>query len=254
MAKNKKHTVSSMTNALHLLNLFSVDNAEWSLTDLAVELDVGPSTIYRITNTLIHEGFLVRDPLTKNFRLGSQILPLGHLIISSYEICDLSPPILEKLVQNTGETVHLSIVDANQTIYIQKFECPNYVSVSTHVGKHNPVHCTSTGQIILAYQSNERINEVISSGLTPFTPYTITDSNKFRERLTKIRKQGFTFNIDEMDLGVSAIAAPVKSPSGKVEFSVSIAGPNSRINHNSAPLISKYVLQAADELSKKLKS
>lgn len=255
MGSNEKSSVSSMVNALKLLNLFTMDEPEWILTDLADELNVGVSTVYRLTNTLMHEGFIVRDSVTKNFRLASSILELGHYVITSFDICEISPPILEKLVQDTGETVHLSILEGNKSIYLQMFECSNYVNVRTHVGKKHPAHCTSTGQIILAYQSEEVINSVIEQGLPLYSPKsaTITDPIKFKERLALIKKQGYTYNKDEMNVGVSAIAAPVKSPSGKVEFSVSIAGPSSRINANNAPMLIKLVTNAADCLSKKLK-
>ncbi|WP_394236926.1 IclR family transcriptional regulator [Niallia oryzisoli] len=255
MVSNEKSSVSSMVNALKLLNLFTMDEPEWILTDLADELNVGVSTVYRLTNTLMHEGFIVRDPLTKTFRLASSILELGHYVITSFDICDISPPILEKLVQDTGETVHLSILEGNKSIYLQMFECSNYVNVRTHVGKKHPAHCTSTGQVILAYQSEAEIDRVITQGLPLYSPKsaTITDPMKFKERLALIKKQGYTYNRDEMNVGVSAIAAPVKSPSGKVEFAVSIAGPSSRINANNAPTLSKLVVKAAECLSKKLK-
>ncbi|KAA9013245.1 IclR family transcriptional regulator [Niallia endozanthoxylica] len=255
MGSNEKSSVSSMVNALKLLNLFTMDEPEWILTDLADELDVGVSTVYRLTNTLMHEGFIVRDPVTKNFRLASSILEMGHYVITSFDICEISPPILEKLVQDTGETVHLSILEGNKSIYLQMFECSNYVNVRTHVGKKYPAHCSSTGQIILAYQSEADINRVIAQGLPLYSPKsaTITDPIQFKERLALIKKRGYSFNKDEMNVGVSAIAAPVKSPSGKVDYCISIAGPNSRINANNAPTLIKYVTKAADELSEKLK-
>lgn len=253
MNSTKKRGNSSMTNTLKLLNLFTLEEPEWSLSDLSEELDVGLSTVYRLTNTLIEESLLYRDPVSKKFRLGSFILNMGHTIITSYDICELSPPILEKLVTDTGETVHLSIIDQNETVYLQKFECPNYVNIFTHVGKRNPIHCTSSGQIILAYQSEKKINNIIENGLTPYSAYTITDPPKFKERLEHIRKQGFTFNIDEMNLGVSAVAAPVKTRTGHVEYAVSIAGPSSRISPARLQTLSRSVVRAADELTQKLK-
>jgi IclR family KDG regulon transcriptional repressor len=253
MTIEENSAVSSMVNALKLLNLFTMDQPEWTLSELAEELNIGVSTVYRLTNTLIHDGFLIRDQATKNFRLGSSILQMGHYIITSYDICKLSPPILEKLVQHTGETAHLSILEGNKTIYLQVFECKNYVNVLTHVGKTNPAHCTSTGQIILAFQTEAIIEKVIGAGLPSISPYTITDPKKFRERLQVIKKRGFTFNKDEMNMGVSAIAAPVKTLTGKVEFAVSIAGPNSRINSTTVPALSKLVVKAAEELSQKIR-
>jgi IclR family transcriptional regulator, KDG regulon repressor len=254
MAIQENSAVSSMANALKLLNLFTMDEPEWTLSDLAEELNVGASTVYRLTNTLIHEGFITRDRATKNFRLRSSLLQMGHYIITSYDICKISPPILEKLVRDTGETVHLWILEGNKTSYLQVFECSNYVNVLTHVGKTNPAHCTSTGQIILAYQPESVIEKVIAGGLPKVTLFTITDSKKFRERLSIIKKQGYTFNKDEMNMGVSAIAAPVKISHCNVEFAVSIAGPNSRIKAGTESTLSKLVIKAAEELSLKLKT
>lgn len=256
MNAKEKSSVSSMVNALKLLNLFTMDEPEWILTDLADELDVGVSTVYRLTNTLMQEGFIVRDPVTKIFRLASSILEMGHYVLSTFDICEISPPILEKLVQDSGETAHLSILEGNKTIYLQVFECLNYVNVRTHVGKKHPAHCTSTGQVILAYQSEETIERVIAEGLPLYSPKsaTITELQKFRERLAAIKKQGYSLNINEMNVGVSAIAAPVKSHSGKVEYAVSIAGPSSRINTNTAPSLIKKVTEAADKLERELKN
>ena len=253
METSTQQRASSMTNALRLLNLFTVDEPELTLSELAEKLDVGPSTVYRITHTLIHEGFITRDPMTKNFRLGSLLLSMGHAIITSYDICELSPPILEKLVQDTGETVHLSILKGNKTVYLQKFECSNYVHLLTHIGRKNPIHCTAAGQIMLAFQSETEIEKFITAGLPGYTSNTLTDPIKFKERLSCIRKKGFSLNMEEMLIGVSSIAAPVKSPLGEVEYSVSIAGPTSRINYNRVHALSKLVMDAADELSKRLK-
>jgi DNA-binding IclR family transcriptional regulator len=254
MANQESSSVSSMANALKLLNLFTMDEPEWTLSNLAEELNVGASTVYRLTQTLIHEGFITRNRITKNFRLGSSLLQMGHYIITSYDICKISPSILEKLVRDTGETVHLSILEGNKTSYLQVFECSNYVNVLTHVGKTNPAHCTSTGQIILAYQPEAAIEKVIAAGLPKVSPFTITDPEKFRERLATIKKQGVTFNKDEMNMGVSAIAAPVKTSSCNVEFAVSIAGPNTRIHAGTFNTLSKLVIKAAEELSLKLKT
>ncbi|WP_428912442.1 IclR family transcriptional regulator [Niallia sp. Krafla_26] len=242
--------VSSLTNALRMLNLFTMDNPEQSLNELANQLGVGLSTAYRLSNTLIQEGFLKKDPMTKNLRLSSKILPLGQLIITSYTINEVSPPILEKLVKDTGETVHLSTIEGNHSIFLAVYECQNYVNVRSHVGKKSPIHSMSAGQTILAYQSETRINEVIENHLPKYTKTTITDPIKLKERLNFIRKNGYTINYEEMDKGVSAICAPIINSRGKVNYAVSIAGPSSRINSSTSPKLVKLVVQAAKELSK----
>ena len=134
-------------------------------------------------------------------------------------------------------------------MYLQKFESPNYAHLLSHEGKPNPIHATSTGQVILAYRCQSEIEEVIAGGLAPYTSHTITNPKQFRELLTRIRKQGYAYSKNELHLGYSSIAAPVKSPLGKVTYAVSIAGPSSRITPHRVQELSKAVKEAADELA-----
>jgi IclR family transcriptional regulator, KDG regulon repressor len=249
MEANQKKSSSSLGNTLRLLNLFNMDEPEFTLSELAKKLGVGLSTIHRLTTTLMHEGFLARDLVTKKFRLGSSILAVEKTILSYYDICQVSPPVLEKLVQDTGEAAHLSILKDHKVVYLQKFDSPNYTHLLSHEGKPNPIHATNTGQVILAYQRQSEIEEVIARGLSPYTSYTITNPQQFRKLLTRLRKQGYSYSKDELHLGFSSIAAPVKSPSGKVNYAVSIAGPSSRITPYRVQELSKAVKEAADELA-----
>lgn len=249
MEANQKKSSSSLGNTLRLLNLFNMDEPEFTLSELAKKLGVGHSTIHRLTMTLMHEGFLARDLMTKKFRLGASILAMEKTILSYYDICQISPPVLEKLVQDTGEAAHLSIVKDHKVVYLQKFDSPNYAHLLSHEGKPNPIHATNTGQVILAYRCQSEIEEVIAGGLAPYTSHTITNPQQFRERLTRIHKQGYSYSKDELHLGFSSIAAPVKSPSGKVIYAISIAGPSSRITPYRVQEVSKAVKEAADELA-----
>ena len=249
MIEKQMKSSSSLGNALRLLNFFNMDEPEFTLSKLAEKLGVGPSTIHRLTTTLIHEGYLARDPKTKKFRLGSSILAVEQTILSYYDICQISPPILKKLVRDTGEASHLSILKNGKVIYLQKFESPNYSQLLSHEGKQNSVHATSTGQVLLAYQSPSEIEKVLAMGLKPFTRQTITEPREFMGLLTKVKKQGYAYSKDELHLGYASLAAPVKSPSGKVTYAVSIAGPSTRITAHRIPELAKEVKEAANELS-----
>jgi DNA-binding IclR family transcriptional regulator len=249
MEAKQLKTSSSLENSLRLLNLFSMDEPEFTLSELAEKFGVGYSTMHRLTTTLMHEGFLARDLATKKFRLGASILAAEKTIQSYYDICQISPPVLKKLVQNTGESAHLSILKDHKVVYLQKIESPNYAHLLSHEGKSNPVHATSTGQVLLAYQKQSVIENVIVGGLLPYTSQTITNPQKLLELLVKVRSQGYAYGKDEFHLKYSSIAAPVKSPSGKVDYAVSVAGPSSRITPHRVQELSKAVKEAADELA-----
>jgi DNA-binding IclR family transcriptional regulator len=251
MEDNNMKSSSSLGNSLRLLNLFNMYEPEFTLSELADRLGVGYSTIHRLTKTLMHEGFLARDLVTKKFRLGSSILATEKTILSNYDICQVSTPILEKLVQDTGEAAHLAILKNDKVVYLQKVDSPNYVHLLSHVGRNNPIHATSTGQVLLAYQCRSEIEKAIAKGLLPYTSLTITDAQQFTELLSKVRQQGYSYSKDELHMGYASIAAAVKSSSGKVMYSVCIAGPSSRITSDRVHDLIKTVREAADKFTKK---
>ena len=246
------HHYSSLRNALRLLNLFSVDEPELQLQAIATRLEIGQSTAYRLVHTLIEEGFVMRDPSAKSYRLAASVLAMGHTIITKVDLCHHSIDILEKLAENTGETAHISVFKDNQVLYLLKIDSSNPVHLLSHAGKKNPIHCTSTGQILLAYQTDSIINKVIERELIGYTKKTITESMKLKNVLQIIRKKGYAVSQEELHKGVVSIAAPVINKKGEILASVSIAGPISRINQNNIPKLTKQVQQAANEVAQKL--
>ncbi|EKN67296.1 IclR family transcriptional regulator [Schinkia azotoformans] len=247
-----KESRSSLRNALQLLNLFTMDEPELSLSQIADKLQVGISTAHRLTYTLIVEGFLTKDSQSKKFRLGASILGMGNTIITQNQLCRISIPVLENLAINTGESAHIAILKDYQAIYLIRMDSKHPVHLLSHAGKQNPIHCTSSGQVILAFQSETMIEQVIACGLQQYTANTITTADKFKQLLLKIQSQGYSISEEELHEGVSSIAVPVKDISGHVIASISIAGPISRINQDTLPRLVKIVKQAADKVSEQL--
>jgi IclR family transcriptional regulator, KDG regulon repressor len=245
---------SSLRNALRLLNLFSVDEPELQLEDIATKLEIGQSTAYRLVHTLIEEGFIVRDPSVKSYRLAASFLAFSQTIITRLDLCRLSLGIIEKLCETTGETAHISIFKDQQVLYLLKIDSSYPVHLLSHAGRENPIHCTSTGQVLLAYQSDETIEQVINRGLICYTSKTTTDPIKFMNLLKTIRSQGYAVSQEQLHEGVVSIAAPVKNTKGNIIAAVSIAGPTSRLNEQTIPKLIKQVQQASDIVSEKLLS
>lgn len=248
------YAYSSLRNSLRLLNLFSVEEPELQLEDMASRLKVGQSTAYRLVHTLIEEGFIVRDSSARSYRLAASVLALGHTIITKLDLCHLSLDILEKLAEVTGETAHISVIKDHQALYLLKIDSSYPVHLLSHAGRKSPIHCTSTGQVLLAGQSDAIIEQVINRGLTSYTSKTITDPIKLKNSLKTIRSHGYAVSEEELHEGVVSIAAPVKNNKGNVIAAVSIAGPTRRINKQTIPKLIKQVQQASDKVSEKLLS
>lgn len=245
---------SSFRNALRLLNLFSVEKPELQLEDISSQLEIGQSTAFRLVHTLMVEGFIVRDPASKSYRLAAAVLALSHTLITNEKLCHLSINILEKLAEKTAETAHIAVFKDDQALYLLKIESSYPVHLLSHAGRTNPIHCTSTGQVLLAYQSDAMIEKVINKGLISYTSKTITDPVKLKNLLQSIRTKGYAVSQEELHEGVVSIAAPVKDHKGKGIAAVSIAGPINRINEHIIPKLAIQVQQAADEVTKKLQS
>ena len=130
--------LSSVKNALRILNSFTMDEPEKKVSDISSSLGLNKSTVSRTMATLASEGFVFKDPETKKYRLGFSILTLSGIINSNMDIVRESQPILNKLVETLGETAHISIFDHLEVVYLQKVECNHPVRFLTHVGKRNP--------------------------------------------------------------------------------------------------------------------
>lgn len=244
---------SSLENALRLLNLFSMDEPEWGISDMAQRLGIANSTVHRLLNTLLAEGFVAKDPRTHLYRLGSSVLALGHLVQSRLNLGQIALPALQRLVQQTNETAHIGILRDNSVIYLTKVECSHPVRLLSHVGKRNDCHCTSSGQVLLAYLPPYRLDEILGKGPFPaYTKKTITDPDKLRTLLAKVRQQGYAVSMEELHDGVCSIAAPVFNARGEVIASVNVAGPVQRMNQSAMPRLIKWVREAANEVSGRL--
>lgn len=248
---NEEYLLSSVKNALRLLRSFSLDTPEKKVTDLAAELGLGKSTISRLLNTLASEGFVTKDPETQKYRLGLTILNLNTVVTSNLEINRESQPILQRLVDEIGETATIAVLEDTAVVYLNRVECKHPVQILSHVGRRNPLHCTSSGKAILAYQNQDFIEGYIDEGLEQYTVNTITNRDTLRTALKSIQEQGYAISIEELREGVASIAAPIRDYTGKVVYAVSIIGPVHRMNPHNLSIISK-VTNAAKEISEKL--
>lgn len=242
--------VNSVKNALRILESFTLDETEKKLSHISRELNLSKSTVSRLLNTLVSSNYVTQDPDTKKYKLGLSVLSLSGIATSNFSYFKDAYPTLQKLTDSTRETTHLSILENYEVVYLHKVDSPHPIRMFTHVGSRNPAHSTSSGKVMLAYQSEYVIERLIERGLNRFTPTTITDPNEFRETLLKIKNDGFATCFEENMEGVVATAAPVKDYSGKVIAAITCTGPMQRMNHYNISKYIKKVKEAAKEVSK----
>lgn len=247
-----RYLLQSVQNGLKILRLFSMERPEWGVTEISGALRLNKSTVSRLISDLVAEGYLEKIQSSFKYRLGLSLLCLSGVITSCLEIHREAKSTMRALADQLEETVHISILEGAHITYLHKVECKHPVRLLSHIGKNNPAFCTSSGKVLLAFETEEIVDEVIAAGLPRMGPNSITDSDALRQDLRKVRRQGYSVCINEMHEEVVSIGAPVRDYTGQVVASISIVGPRQRIDDAKIPRFVAAVVEAGKEISGKL--
>jgi DNA-binding IclR family transcriptional regulator len=223
--------LSSVKKALELLDHFSVDRPELSLAEISREVDAHKSSVFRVLTTLEAVGFLEKDNQSGKYRLGLKILDLAGRVSGRSDIRQIAAPFMEELARETGEVVHLAVLDGSDIVYLEKKGQGQILTVATRIGGRNPAYASSMGKILLADLPEEQIRTILGRGkLEKLTPNTITEIPRLMEELKRIREQGFALDNEETFPGIRCVGAPIRDAAGKVIAAVSVTVPVQRMN------------------------
>ncbi len=221
-------TSQSLARGLAILSTFHSDRPLIGVSELSRGLELSRSTVHRYVATLAKLGYLQQDPDSKRYRLGPKVLDLGFSALNSMDLLEVSAPHLRRLSDETQRTVNVAILDGTDVVYIERCRAARpgqqQIDLNLHVGARLPAYCTAMGKAILAFVSEERLEEVIERiEFVPRGPNTLTDSTAFRAELDKVRASGIAINDEELAYGLRSIAAPIYSQSGDVLAALNLA-------------------------------
>lgn len=245
-------TLTSLRQALRVLKCFTVDEPERGVTEIARYLQVSKSTVHRVLATLEDEGYVRKDEDTHRYRLGLSVLSLSGILMSNLEIYREGQHLLEAFANRFDEAVHLAVLEGLHTVYVSKIESTHPVKILTHLGRQNPIHCTSSGKVILAHQKQEMVDEVIHMGLHAYAPDTMTNPEEFLEHLRDIRERGYATSHGELQAGVSSVAVPVRDYSRQVVGAVTVVGPTQRFTLHKVQLFARQLTTVGQQISTRL--
>lgn len=221
--------MQTVEKAGRVLSLFSVEKPEWGVSEVAERLRCPKSSISEMMSALAHQGLLQRTG-ERRYRLGWRIMAMSRVLLETTEFRDEARRAMEHLVSLFGETVHLAALERGQVVYVEKLRGTRAVQVSvTAVGGKFAAHASAVGKALLAYRPWEEVVEIFEEeGMPTLTPNTITTLEDFREELDGVRKKGYAHDIEEADLELCCVAAPIKDYTGEVVASMSLSVPSYR--------------------------
>ena len=245
--------LSTVRNAARLLKVFRSREADLGVSELARRLGLGKSTVHRMLTTLVAEGLIEQNPRTGGYRLGIVMFELGEAVRVHMDLHAAAGPVLGELRAQTGESSQVGVLDGHEVVYVDRLESTHSLRLFTETGRRVPVHCTSSGKVLLAYLPETRRHAVLRAApLTALTPHTITDLERLAAELARVRRRGWAEAINEREIGVASIAAPVRDITGEVVAAISIGVPLARCSVMSLRRLAPVIVEAAEAASRRL--
>jgi len=250
--RREPQRLSSVAMAMRLLKTFTEGEAELGVTQLARRLGVAKSTVYRLASTLVAEGMLEQNRENEKYRLGISLFGLGALVRQRMNLSNEARPHIFALREATNETVRLALLDGEEIMYIYDLESTQAIRMRANLGDRKPVFCSAEGRAMLAFQDRRIQESVIRKGLAPRTPKTDTDPARLQVALQDVRDKGFAVEVEQCEIGMTSLAAPIHNAEGRVVAAVSIAGPRQRLDSKVIGEFAPLVAETAAIISSRL--
>jgi len=249
--KEAKSSIQVIERMMRLLDALAEHTTPVNLKQLAADTALHPSTAHRILGVMVESRLVDRiEPGT--YRLGIRLLELGNLVKSRISVRQEALPYMQTLHQELGETVNLSVRQNDEVVYIERTAAGNsMMRVVQIIGARAPLHVTAVGKIFLAQDDVASCFEYARrSGLPRYTDNTLTDSAALAQELERIRTQGYAFDNEEAEKGVSCIGAAIYNEEGRVVAGLSVSAPSDRLKKDWA----QSVRRTAEEISRAIGS
>lgn len=241
----------TVVKALAVIEALAQFDAPAGITYIAQTLRLTKSNVFRLLKTLSSQGYVKQDPATGKYDLTLKLWHLGMAAYSRLDLKVVAAPYIHELMKTTRESVHLSVFERDEVIYLDKVESDQPVRAYSRIGDRPPCHSVATGKVLLAYLPNDVLAGVLKRGLLRYTPRTITNASALRKELDATIRRGYGINKCEWREGVCGVAAPIRNSAGEVVAAVGISGPCERFKGKFASF-SQPVIETAIAISQAL--
>ncbi len=242
--------VQSVDRALTILELLAHDG-ESSVTEIAAGLGVHKSTAFRLLATLEAHRLVEQVNDRGRYRLGVGNLRLAGATTARLDVVSEARPVCRQLAADTGETVNITVRSDTSALYLDQQAGSSALQSHNWVGQRIPLHATSNGKVLLSELSETDLAKALPD-LPRFTDRTITSRRAFTEELAEVRRLGYALAVDELEVGLTAAAAPIRSAHGDIIASMSISGPTFRLDDERLADEVPKMVAAALEVSHRL--
>ena len=218
-----------------VLNSITASEHPLGLAELTERLELPRQTIHRTLQSLVQSGMVLRAPQKDRYQVGPALTRLSIAALTTMNSIAPVRDLLQQLVDQTGETCNVGVLDQSEVVYIERIEGSSPLRLQLEVGSRVPFYCTAIGKLLAANQhKNIRSRLFRTVRRTKFTEHTLTDANALEKEFKAIRHQGYSFNNEEFVDGLTAIAVPIRDQGNKPVAGLAVHAPAMRMDRQQA--------------------
>jgi len=245
--------VQSLTRGLSLLEALARAEGGLTLTDVAQRVQLAPSTAHRLLSTLERMGYVYQSGELGRWYVGLQAFTVGTSFLANRDFVAQSHPYMRRLMEQSGETANLGILDGTEAVFIDQVQCRETMRTIVKLGSRVPLHASGVGKAIFAAMPDDEIEAILKvKGLPRITANTITSPETMWASIRVIRQRGWSFDDEEHALATRCVAAPIYNEHAEVLGAISLAGPSSRLPDERIKQLGGLVAHIAEDLTHRL--
>jgi IclR family acetate operon transcriptional repressor len=238
----------SIDRGAQLLALVLESEAPRALGELAADANLPKSTASRLLGALERNGLVEQEGLRGAFRAGPVLARFAGGGLSARRLIELAERPMAALAEATNETINVAVAGPDGVEHLAQIDSSHFLGTSHWVGRRVPYHCSANGKVLLAFSAAG----ATAGDLEPRTSRTITEPALLAAELESVRREGYATAVDELELGLSAVAAPVLDDSGRAIAALSVSGPTLRLSRRRVAELRPIVIKQARALAEQL--
>lgn len=239
---------TTFVNGLALLEALAHAGEPCGVSELARHLQLTKSNVHRLLRTLADKGYARNVGTSGRYEVTLKLWELGVEVLDKLDVKRVALEHMERLANVSGETVHLSILEGGEVVYIDKVDSPLPVRAYSKIGGRAPAYCVATGKALLAH-APEGVTQEVLGNLQRYTEHTLSTPEALAAELQRVRECGYAINRGEWREGVGGIAAPIRDARGVVIAAIGISGPVERLKPRTVKQLAPVVMQVAAAMS-----